>query len=537
MTSAAHPLCPPNSRQPSALVAVAGLSLADRADRSVLDAVDLTLSPGSTTAVVGASGSGKSTLALALFGRVRPGLAVTSGSVRVAGVDVLAAAPDRLRRLRREDLGWLGQDPASALTPWRRIEDLIGETARAKTDPAAVLAALGLPTDPDFRRRRPGQLSGGQRRRVALARAMAGDPMILVVDELTAGLDAAAVDDVVDALQSVRERRELTLLVVTHDLSVARRLADRTVVLHAGRVVETGPTGQVLTAPTSAAGRHLVTGANALTRTRPRVRSVEEPPPAPACVATGLVVPLPGPRPSSGSDGRVLGPLDFRLPIGGSLALTGRSGVGKTTLARCLVGLAPAAGGRLDIRGTPVDPTASFRPPTVRRAVQLVPQHPETTLNPAVSVGTTLRRALRRAAAGSPSGRGDIGDLLSDLLVRVGLEPELAERRPQSLSGGQRQRIAIARALACTPDVLICDEATTALDPPTQARVLDLLDDLRERTGVALVVVTHDRHVVERMGLERLHLDDYAGGPNVSAPTGRSTPDRPGSRWWPSSRR
>lgn len=509
------------------IVAVRGLSVADDAGRAVLDGADLIVRAGTTTVLLGESGSGKTTLALSLFGLVRPGLRHVAGSVRVVGVEPLRARPAALRELRRRDLGWVGQDPALSLTPWIRIGELIGRSAGVdRPAVVAALADLGLPADPAFLRRYPHQLSGGQRRRVALARALCRSPRLLVVDELTAGLDAAAVDSVLDAVDALRSRRSaaeplhpsesarsdagLTMLVVTHDLSVAERVADHVAVLDRGRVCENASAATVLVGPASAAARRLVHSVRGLTTTRPRVGSADRSGP-PALSAVGLLVRTPdqaaAPRRRRRRNGPAaepprVGPLTFTVESGGALAVTGLSGVGKTTVARCLVGLHPAAGGELTVGPWAVDPGGPARPAAVRRAIQLVPQQPENTLNPAMTVRATLLRALHRWSDPGTDGPGRV----ADLLAQVELDAGLADRRPHTLSGGQRQRVAIARALAAHPSVLVCDEATAALDPSVQFRVLDLLDRLRATTGVALVVISHDPAVVDRMCPDRLVL-------------------------------
>ena len=550
------------------LIRVDGLTIDDRAGRSILARVDLTVAPGGVTAVLGESGSGKSTLALALLGRLRPGLTHRFGSVTVAGIAPLTAPAATLRRLRRHEIGWLGQDPAAALTPTRRIGALIAETSDGARPVAELLADLGLPGTPEFGRRFPHQLSGGQRRRVALARAVAGGARLLILDEPTAGLDPAAVETVLDAVADLRAARPMTVLLVTHDVTVARRLADRAIVLAAGTVAEAGPTAQVLHRPGSPAARRLVRAVDELTGARPRVTVAAAAPAGPArplspigptgprspvdrpaaLTTSGLTVRTPD-QPAGPGGGRHLhgrrsrdgrrrdraggepgiepariGPLDLHLPLGGALAVSGLSGAGKSTRARCLVGLHPAEAGTMTVVGQAVDPTAADRPAHLRRAVALVPQQPETALNPAISVGRTLARAVRRrtgaALIGAGAGAaatgvrtdhaertdGAVATEVRQLLARVRLDPALATRRPGTLSGGQRQRVAIARALAGRPSVLICDEATTALDASVQLAVLDLLDELRAETGVALVVVTHDPAVADRMGLDRLVL-------------------------------
>lgn len=464
------------------LIAVAGLGIATRAGAPVLNDVSFQVAAGEVHALVGESGSGKTTAALTLFGRLRPGLVHTAGTVTVAGSSPLDIRGRELRRLRRGRLGWLGQDPALALTPHLSIGALLRESAALGTGDDELLGLaeqLGLGDVQGLLDRRPAQLSGGQRRRAAFARALASQPDVLVLDEPTSGLDAIAVDQLIDVLTAARLARTLAILVITHDLAFADRVADATSHLSRGRIVEAPPT-RPHPRPT-----HLHT---------PAVEPMTQ---GPALRVQGLVVDTPGGAP-------VVSGLDLALERGGEIALLGHSGAGKTTLVRALVGSHPPRAGRLWVSGQELAWPMAERIPSQRRRMQLIGQDPAGSLNPAVTIGTQLTRAVLRARPGLE--RASTRAAVADLLEAVCLPGEVAPRLPGTLSGGQAQRVAIARALAHDPSVLLCDEATSSLDPLTQAEILALLARLRRERGLAVVVITHDETVASA-STTRLRLE------------------------------
>ncbi|WP_234327357.1 ATP-binding cassette domain-containing protein [Streptomyces sp. NRRL WC-3742] len=478
---------------PGSVLSVRELTVRTPTGAAVLDGVRLDLAPGRILALVGASGSGKTTLALAALGEIRPGLAVTGGSVRLAGEPVLGLPQRALRRLRGRHCGYVPQDPRTSLAPTLRVAEQIGEFLRARAVPKterpervrAALRAARLPDDPAFLRRLPHQLSGGQRQRVALAAALAHRPDLLVLDEPTSALDPATARALLADVRRLRADGGPAVLLVAHDLAQVAEVADEVAVLDGGRVVERGPVAQVLARPASAAGKLLVD-------------SVRVTAPPKAVAASGApVLELTGLTARRG-DTTVLDGIDLALAPGDCLSVVGPSGGGKTTLLRCLTGLHSQWTGELRLGGEPVAPGVRARGRAQLRRLQLVPQDPQDSLNPRHRVGAALARPLRlyRPELDAAAVRAEVRRLLE----RVGLTPEHAERYPSGLSGGQRQRVALARALAAGPEVLLCDEATSALDPPTAATVLALLDELRRESGVAMVVVTHDLTVPARLG-------------------------------------
>ncbi|MFT0846921.1 ATP-binding cassette domain-containing protein [Actinomycetaceae bacterium L2_0104] len=519
------------------MIDVDHLSIATEAGLPILAGISAHIDDGAVRAFVGESGSGKTTLALALCGRIRPGLTRTEGSVHVGGENPFVLSAAGLRAFRRDRVAWLGQDPALSLTPWHTVRRTLTETLGVDADDDALsrhLEKAGLSDPTAFLDRLPGQLSGGQRRRVALARAMARRPRVLILDEPTAGLDSRAVDDVLETLRSLRDETT-TILLITHDLALAARFADSVSVLERGKLVETLPASRLREGAVSRAARELLAadlnngdrGAFArhpreAGRTERRTgydadrRSGGFDAPASQKAVAHEVVAHVGDirlRPSvlelNDLDVRIPGgrlitdPINLVVTEGSGTAVVGPSGIGKTTIVNALVGLAPARSGTIALRGERLAPRYEDRTREQRLAMQLIPQDPARSLNPAVSVRRQLSRALRRARPGCT--RTEINRGLIEILEEVSLSPEILKRHPPNLSGGQSQRVAIARALAHGPQVLICDESTSALDPTVQREVLDTLRALREG-GLALLVITHDMGVADYLCEARLTL-------------------------------
>ncbi|MFJ9367112.1 ABC transporter ATP-binding protein [Nocardia sp. NPDC101769] len=447
------------------LVAVRDLTLIDtRTGTPVLDHVLLTMAAGSVTALTGASGSGKTTLMKAILGWLPPTVRHSSGSLNVAGHDVLTLDPTALRRLRNTRLAFVGQDPGSALNPTMRVSTLLREAARTDGEARRALTRVGLPQD--ISTQRPSDLSGGQQRRVALARALLRGARIVLVDEPFAGLDATARQEVADALRDLAERDQAAVLVSGHDLVSLDALADER--LHLGDRPDSASVGSQSSVLEIEE-----------TTTEHNHRS--------GLVATGLGVIR---------DGRVLlSGAEIAARPGTVTAVLGESGAGKTTLARILAGLESRATGTLHLDGEAVAISVRKRSRASALDVQLIPQNPLSTLNPQRTVGQILERPLHRRAVRTRSARSA---LVKAALDSVELSDTLIDRRPHELSGGQRQRVAIARALASRPRVLIGDEVTSALDPETAEHVMTLLTMVAAREHIALIVIGHDLDLLSR---------------------------------------
>lgn len=448
----------------------------------VLDGVGLTMGRGERVGLIGASGSGKSTLSLALLGAVAPGLSLADGAATVLGVPVAAdgrlAAPSTLRQLRRR-VARLDQDPAGALTPTRRIGYLMTELAATPGAEAhrfrdEALAKFGLPSDPSFLRRFPAELSGGQRRRVALARALTRRPELLILDEPTAGLGSSATEAVLELVERLVEELEATLLVITHDHTVASRLTDRVVELRRGRLAE---------------GRGQAPGAHVEPNRHPKP-VLTSPASARAVLSVrGL---------TAGAPGLIVPPvtnLDLEVFAGEAVALTGPSGCGKSTVVRTLVGLWPRHSGEVTVTGTQLPTDLAHWPRSARGILGWVPQDPATSVNPAWSLGRSLVRARARAAR-----LGAAGLEVAEAAELVCLPDGWESRRPRQLSGGQLQRFAIARVLVSGARLLVLDEATANLDAASRDAICELLINLKQRWP--MLVVTHDPAVVARCDRE-----------------------------------
>ncbi|MFD8749482.1 ABC transporter ATP-binding protein [Kitasatospora sp. NPDC059577] len=448
-------------------------------DAPLLTDASLTLTPGRITAITGPSGAGKTTLLRALAGALPPGARVSAGSIEVLGHDILALPPEDLRRLRRHRLAFVGQDPGSGLNPRMRVERLITETApdRRRTPVAELLRAVRLSAGEDLERRRPAGLSGGQQRRVALARALARRPEILLLDEPTAGLDAALRDDIAELLRDLADCEDLAIALTSHDPDFVARCADDAVALWPDHPA-TDPDPATDASP-AAPGPPVPTA-----RVRTRVSTA-----SPVVEVRALTAGIGTGR----TRHRVLTAVDLDLTPGTLTGITGPSGCGKTTLLRTLAGLHRPESGSITLHGEPLASSFRRRTRDQRRRIQLVPQNPLGALNPAHTVAATLIRPLKVHFA-LPTARCE--ERVAELLTAVGLPPHYATRRPHELSGGQRQRVSLARALAAEPDVLLCDEVTSALDTDTAAALMRLLEGLRTSRSLAVVLVSHDLPLV-----------------------------------------
>lgn len=532
----------------------------------IVDQASFAVGEGEVVGLVGESGSGKTTAALALLGYARRGTRIAAGKVAVAGIDMRALSARELREVRGKVISYVPQDPTVALNPGLRIslqlEEILaehsdGSAAARRERIAQVLEEVRLPSDRQFLKRYPHQLSGGQQQRVCIAMAFLLAPKLIVMDEPTTGLDVSTQAHVLKIIREMCQRHRASAVYVSHDLAVVASLAHRVMVMYAGRLVELGPTADIFGQPAHPYTAKLIEAIPDLDE-KMDLRAIPGKVPAPGqrpsgCVFAGrcdfaiaacreapptyqrlrsqevLCIRAdeldgqqrrrgPGQRPAAAAatndsallrlsqvdafygQRQVLSGVSFELHRGECVALVGESGSGKTTLSRAVAGLHGEWSGEIEVDETPVGRTAAQRPMELCRRLQYVFQSPYNSLNPRRSIGDALRSPLRQFFG--LRGRA-IDERVAAALERVSLPTETMHRYPDELSGGERQRVAIGRALAAEPEVLICDEITSALDTSVQAAIIGLLQDLQADDHLGILFVTHNialvRTIAERV--------------------------------------
>ena len=480
-----------------ALLEVASLSVAFGGRRAVRD-VSFALDRGETLALVGESGSGKSLTALSLL-QLLPAGAACTGRVVLDGQSMLNASARALRRARGGTAGIIFQEPMTSLNPLHQVGRQVAEAVALhgrRPDRAAVVALLaeaGFPDAADRLDAYPHQLSGGQRQRVMIAMALANDPALLIADEPTTALDVTIQAGILDLLAREKRARGLALLLISHDLNVVRRHADRVAVMRDGQIVEAGPVADVFARPAHPYTRLLIAaepgGAPAPVRPDAPVLAAAEGVSVRFPVRRGLLRRVVG-------EVRAVDGVSLAVREGETVGLVGESGSGKSTLGLALLRMQPAEG-RILFEGRDL---AGLRPAALRplrRRMQLVFQDPYGSLSPRMAVGEIVAEGLRvhepRLAPAARDAR------VAAALEEVGLPADAAARYPHEFSGGQRQRIAIARAVVLKPRLIVLDEPTSALDRSVQAQIVDLLRGLQRRHGLAYLFISHDLAVVRAL--------------------------------------
>jgi len=542
-----------------------------RAGPDVVSDVSFTVQAGQVLGLVGESGSGKTTVVLALLGHARRGLRISSGAVRVDGVDLLRLPASQLRAVRGARVAYVPQDPSAALNPALRVGTQLREAIRvhpgAVDDPDGrireVLQEARLDASPELLRRYPHQLSGGQQQRVGLAMAFACRPSLIVLDEPTTGLDVSTQRHVLDTIRSLCAAYGVAAVYVSHDLAVVGGLVSDVAVMYSGRIIEIGPTGRVFGDPLHPYSRGLLSAVPSPVQAT-RLTGIDGQPPrpgrrpagcafAPRCgfaipdcrsqqpepvlidsrdvrclrvaqvreatastaaalsrAATGAVAaPVLSVRDVSAGYGRrpVLTGVDLDVPAESCVAVVGESGSGKTTLARCIVGLHRNWTGEISFEGAPLKTSAIDRPRQVLRRVQYVFQNPYTSLNPRKTVGQIVAQPLEQYLR---LGYRERSQRAARALADVSLGGDFLSRYPDQLSGGERQRVAIARALVAEPDLLVCDEVTSALDVSVQAVIVELLRGLQAKRRIAMIFITHNLALVRSIAQSVVVLRDGA---------------------------
>jgi peptide/nickel transport system ATP-binding protein len=492
---------------PDVVLSVEGLTISVQTEsglRPLVEGLDFDLRRGETLAIAGESGSGKSITSLAIMGLLPPpAVRLTGGRISLRGTDLATLSEQEMRAVRGDRIAMIFQEPMTSLNPVMtvgvqlveaiRAHETVGR-AEARRRALEALRAVRL-SQPERRMGQyPHELSGGMRQRVMIAMALALRPEVLIADEPTTALDVTVQREVLDLLRDLQREMGTAIILITHDMGVVAEMADRVIVMRAGRMVEAAGVRDLFARPTAAYTRDLLAAVPRLGQAVPR--PPREDVPVARLRDVSVRFPLRG-----GLLGRVthevhaVESVSFDIRRGETLALVGESGCGKSTIARAMVGLVPHAG-TIEIAGKELRLADAAGLRGVRRKVQMVFQDPMAALDPRCRVGDLITEPLAVHGIGTSEERRERA---ADLMERVGLTAGQLDRYPHEFSGGQRQRICIARALALQPDLIIADESVSALDVSVQARVLDLLRALQKEFGLAYLFISHDMAVVESM--------------------------------------
>ncbi len=480
---------------------------------------NLTVYPGQTVAIVGESGSGKSTTALAVIGLLPENGRISGGSIRFDGREISTASKKEIVALRGDSIGLVPQDPMTNLNPVWRIEFQIAEALTAnglgrgraaKRRAAELLAEAGLPDAQRRARQYPHEFSGGMRQRALIAIGLAARPKLLIADEPTSALDVTVQQQILGHLDELAAKLGVAVLLITHDLGLAAERAEHLVVMYRGRVVESGPARQILREPQHPYTQRLVASAPSLSSRRLQSQHVAaataaQPADSPRRSAADSVIQVEhltkefsirGTRPGRHSSFLAVDDVSFTVQRGTTTAIVGESGSGKSTVAQMVLRLLKPTKGRVIVDGRDVAELSKKELFALRRKMQPIFQNPYGSIDPLFSIYRVIEEPMRTHKIGTKAERER---KVRELLDKVALPASAMRRYPNELSGGQRQRVAIARALALDPEVLICDEAVSALDVLVQAQVLELLNDLQAETGLSYLFITHDLAVVRQI--------------------------------------
>lgn len=506
---------PVNTTEP--VLRISGLSVAFRSGSELTTAVrdvNIDVAAGETVAIVGESGSGKSTTAAAVNRLLPENGVITSGSVRFDGRELTELGENAMVTLRGAGIGLVPQDPMSNLNPMMRVGDQIGEalevhgrTAGSATDVRVVelLEMVGIPDAARRARQYPHEFSGGMRQRVLIAMGLACTPRLLIADEPTSALDVTVQRRILDQLDDLTDDLGTAVFLITHDLALAAERADRIVVMYRGDVVEEGSSQDVLGNPKHEYTKQLLAAAPSLSSRRtasaPRERTADEQ----AFVEVRDLRKEFDLRSAKAGEPQTFTAVDgvsFSIRRGTTVSIVGESGSGKSTTANLVLGLEDITSGSILFDGVDLAGLRRKEMFALRRRVQPVFQNPYASLDPRFTVEQSIAEPLRVHRIGSAASRRA---RVMELLEQVALPPEMASRLPHELSGGQRQRVAIARALALEPELVVLDEAVSALDVLVQAQILDLLAELQARLGLSYLFISHDLAVV-RMISDEVHV-------------------------------
>lgn len=499
-----HPTQPVSERPNVLSIDNLTIGLPKHSDRrNAVSNISLDVARGEIVCLVGESGSGKSVISFSVMGLLAKVLEVAPGSsIRLEGEELVGSTGQRLRELRCTGMGMIFQEPMTALNPVMSCGRQLDEVLREHTDLGSgerrrrildMIEQVHLPDPARMYRSYPHQLSGGQRQRIMIAMALILEPVLLIADEPTTALDVTTQAQILKLIKDLQHVQKTGVLFITHDFGVVAEIADRVAVLRQGELVEIGAAGSILSNPQHPYTRMLI---SAVPSHEPPAREQEDEPRSPVLKTLGLAKRY---ITHSFSQGRhsVDAAVDINIELhrGKTLGIVGESGSGKSTVARCISRLIETSDGRIFLGDQDIANMPMGQLRALRRKIQIVFQDPYRSLNPRRSVGQSIIEGPMNYG----TSRQQAWQRALDLMSLVRLDPQALDRYPHQFSGGQRQRICIARALAMEPEILIADEAVSALDVSVQAQVLDLLEEIRENLQLAVLFITHDLRVAAQI--------------------------------------
>ncbi len=468
------------------LLEIRGLKIEGNSDgvwHPIVKGVDVSLKRGEVLGLIGESGAGKSTIGLAAMGFARPGCRITDGTIMFDGIDLRKASEEERRELWGSRIAYVAQSAAAAFNPAHKLIEQTVETAvrhgimdraKAEADSVDLYRRLQLPNPEKIGNRFPHQVSGGQLQRAMTAMAMSCRPDLIIFDEPTTALDVTTQVEVLAAMRDIVEQFNTAAIYITHDLAVVAQMADRIMVLRRGLEVEQAPTREMLKEPKED-----------YTKTLWAVRKLAKQ----ESISEDIALRIHGVDASYSGVVKVLDNVTVQLPRGRTVAVVGESGSGKSTLARAITGLLPPSKGEIYFNGKPLPKALKDRDKDTLRRIQMIYQSADTSLNPRQTIRDLIGRPIEFYYG---VGSAERDRRVAELLDAIELNESYIDRLPGELSGGQKQRISIARALAAKPDIIICDEVTSALDQIVQEEILTLLMKLQKDTNVSYLFITHD---------------------------------------------